>query len=133
VRAAALVVAFLSIALGIAGLVSPGMIMSVRREYLATAAGLHLAGAVRIAMGLVLILFAKHSRFPMILRLFGAAMFLQGLVSQFYSVERALAILDWEAMLGATRLRVGAAVALCTGGFIAAAARPRGLAEHVDP
>ena len=32
--------------------------------------------------------------------LIGAAMFLQGLVPQFYSVSRAQALLEWEAIVG---------------------------------
>ena len=56
--------------------------------------------------------------------LIGAAMCLQGFVPQFYSVSRAQALLEWEAMLGATILRVGALVALATGGFVAFAAAP---------
>jgi hypothetical protein len=124
VRAAALLVALVSIAIGIAGLVSPDSVMSVRREYLATGVGLHTAGAIRMAMGLVLIVFAPSSRAPRMLRLIGALMFLQGLVPQFYSVERAQALLEWEVTWGSTLLRVGAFVALATGAFVAFAARP---------
>lgn len=124
-RPAAVLVALFSIGIGIVGLVSPSSAMSVRREYLSTGVGLHAAGAIRMAMGLVLIVFARSSRAPKVLWLMGAAMFLQGLVPQFYSVSRAQALLEWEATLGATVLRVGAAVALATGVFVAFAARAR--------
>jgi hypothetical protein len=124
VRAAALLVALVSIAIGLVGLVSPDSVMNVRREYVATWLGLHSAGAVRMAMGLVLIVFAPSSRAPKMLRLIGALMFLQGLVPQFYSVERAQALLQWEVTWGSTLLRVGASVALATGAFVAFAARP---------
>jgi hypothetical protein len=122
VRPAAVLVALFSIGIGIVGLVSPSSAMSVRREYLSTGVGLHAAGAVRMAMGLVLIVFARSSRTPRMLWLIGAAMFLQGLVPQFYSVSRAQGLLEWEATLGATVLRVGAFVALATGVFVAFAA-----------
>jgi hypothetical protein len=123
VRAAAVLVALFSIGVGIVGLVSPSSAMSVRREYLSTGVGLHAAGAIRMAMGLVLIVFARSSRAPKMLWLIGAAMFLQGLVPQFYSVSRAQALLEWEATLGATVLRVGAFLAFATGAFVAFAAR----------
>ena len=112
------------IAIGLVGLVSPDSLMNVRREYVATWLGLHSAGAVRLAMGLVLIMFAPSSRAPKMLRLIGAVMCLQGFVPQFYSVGRAQALLEWEAMLGSTLLRVGAFVALATGVFVVFAARP---------
>jgi len=54
-RYAALLVALVSIAIGVAGLVSPDGVMSVRQQYVGTPAGLHAAAAVRLAMGLVLI------------------------------------------------------------------------------
>ena len=123
-RAGVFLVALFSIGVGIVGLVSPDSVMSVRREYLATGLGLHTAGVVRMAMGLVLIAFARSSRAPKMLWLIGAAMCLQGFVPQFYSVSRAQALLEWEAMLGATILRAGAFVALATGAFIAFAAGP---------
>jgi hypothetical protein len=122
VRFAALLVALVSIGIGIVGLVSPDSVMNVRREYLATGLGLRAAGAVRMAMGLVLITFARSSRAPKMLRVIGAVMCLQGFVSQFYSVSRAQALVEWEATLGATLLRVGAFVALATGVFVAFAA-----------
>jgi hypothetical protein len=123
-RAAALLVALVCIAIGVVGLVWPDSAMNVRREYVATWLGLHSAGAVRLAMGIVLIMFAPSSRAPKMLRLIGAVMCLQGLVPQFYSVARAQALLEWEAMLGSTILRVGAFLALATGVFVVFAARP---------
>jgi hypothetical protein len=117
-----LLVALVSVGIGIAGLVSPDSVMSVRREYAASWLGLHSAGAVRMAMGLVLIMFAPSSRAPKMLWLIGAVMCLQGFVPQFYSVSRAQALLEWEATWGATLLRVGAFVALATGVFVAFAA-----------
>jgi hypothetical protein len=123
-RAAALLVALVCIAIGLGGLVSPDSLMNVRREYVATWLGLHSAGAVRLAMGLVLIMFAPSSRAPRMLRLIGAVMCLQGFVPQFYSVSRAQALLEWEATWGASLLRVGAFLALATGVFVVFVVRP---------
>ena len=91
--------------------------MTLRRSYY-TPGGLYAAGAVRVAMGLVLILAASSTRWPRTLRAFGVAMCLQGLAANVLGLERARAILEWEAMHTAL-LRAGAAVALVTGGFVA--------------
>jgi uncharacterized membrane protein HdeD (DUF308 family) len=62
-RIAALLVALFTIVVSIAGIVSPDSMMTLRRSYY-TPGGLYAAGAVRIAMGLVLILAALNSRWP---------------------------------------------------------------------
>jgi drug/metabolite transporter superfamily protein YnfA len=118
-RSAALLVALFTIAVGIVGLVSPDRVTTVRRLYFATPARLYAAGAVRVAMGLVLILCAPASRAPKTLRALGAVVCLQGLAATLLGPDRARAILEWEGMQGTALLRVGAAVALATGGFVA--------------
>ena len=118
-RFAAFLVALFALIVGIVGLVSPDSVMTVRRLYFSTPVGLYAAGAVRVAMGLVVILSAPASRAPKTLRALGAVMCMQGLAATLFGPDRARAILEWEAMQGAALLRVGAAVALATGGFVA--------------
>jgi len=118
VRPAAFLVALFAITVGIVGLVSPDSVTMVRRLYFATPVGLYAAGAVRVAMGLVLILSAPASRAPRTLRAFGAVMCVQGLAATLFGPERARAILEWETMQGAALLRVGAAMSLATGAFV---------------
>jgi len=117
-RTGALLVALFTIVVGIAGLVWPESGTTVRRLQFATPVGLYAAGAVRVAMGLVLILAASNSRWPRALRTLGAVMCLQGLTANLLGLERARAILEWEAMHTAL-LRAGAVVALVTSGFVA--------------
>ena len=118
-RIAVLLVALFTIVVGIVGLVSPDSLVTVRRQYLATPVGLYAAGAVRVAMGIVLILCAPASRAPKTLRALGAVMCMQGLAATLLGPDRARAVLEWETMQGTALLRVGAAVALATGGFVA--------------
>ena len=119
-RSAALLVAVFTIVVGIGGLISPDSLTTVRRLYFATPVGLYTAGAVRVAMGLVVILCAPASRAPKTLRALGAVMCMQGLAATlFFGPDRARAILEWETMQGTALLRVGAAVALAAGGFVA--------------
>ena len=96
-RFAALLVAIFSIVAGIVGL----------------------TGAVRIAMGLVVILCAPASRAPKTLRALGAVMCMQALAAILLGPDRARAVLEWETMPGTALLRVGAAVASAAGGFVA--------------
>ena len=116
-RIAALVLALFTIVVSVVGIVSPDSVMTLRRLYY-TPTGLYVGGAVRVAMGLVLILAASNSRWPRTLRALGAVVCLQGLAANLFGLERARAILEWEAMHTAL-LRAGAVVALGSGGFIA--------------
>ena len=118
-RSAALLVALFGIVVGIAGLVSPDGVTTVRRLYFATSAGLYTAGAVRVAMGLVVILCAPVSRAPKTLRALGAAVCLQGVAASLFGPDRARAILEWETMQGTALLRAGAAVAVTGWSFVA--------------
>jgi hypothetical protein len=118
-RIAALLVALLTVVVGIVGIVFPDYGMTLRRLYFATPGRFYAAGAVRLAMGLVLILAASRSGWPKTFRALGAVMCLQALAATLFGLERARAIMEWEAIQGTALLRAGAAVALVAGGFIA--------------
>ena len=109
-RIAALLVALFTIIVSMVGIVSPASVTTLRRLYFATSGGLYAAGAVRVAMGLVLILAASSSRWPRALRALGAVVCLQGIAATLFGIERARAILEWEAM-HTVLLRAGAVVA----------------------
>jgi len=128
-RIAALLVALFTIVVGMVGIVSPDSVMTLRRLYFATPGRFYAAGAVRVAMGLVLILAASSSRWPRTLRALGAVVCLQGLAATLFGLERARAILEWEAMHTAL-LRAGAVVALVTSGFVAFAVTKRPSEEQ---
>src|ERR1043165_1305109 len=109
-RIAALLVALFTIAVGVVGIVSPDYGMTLRRSYYATPGRFYAAGAVRIAMGLVVILAASSSRWPRTLRALGAVVCLQGLSGTLLGLDHARAIMEWEAMQRTALLRAGAAV-----------------------
>jgi hypothetical protein len=116
-KIAALLVALFSIVVGVLGIVSPDSLTTARRQYFATPVGLYTATAVRVTMGLVVILFAPHSRAPKTLRVLGALMCMQGLSATLLGPHRARAILEWETTHPAL-LRAGAVVAVAAGGFM---------------
>ena len=116
-----LLVALFTIVVGVVGLVSPDSVTTVRRLYFATPARLYAAAALRLAMGLVVILFAPRSRTPRTLRALGAVMCMQGLAATLLGPDRARAILEWETVHTAL-LRAGAVVAVAAGCFFVFAA-----------
>ena len=97
-RFAALLVAVFTIIVGIVGLISPDSGTTARRIYFATPVGLYAAGVVRLAMGLVVILYAPASRAPKSLRALGALMCMQALAATVLGPDRARAVLEWETM-----------------------------------
>jgi hypothetical protein len=124
-RIAAWAVALLTIVIGVVGIVAPDTLTMARQHLVASPAVIfYVAGPIRIAMGLVLIVFAPRSKTPRILRAMGAIMALQGIVPLFIGIDRERMILEQEVMLGHAVLRFGAAVALASGCFIAFAATP---------
>ena len=66
-----------------------------------------------------MILSATQSRAPKMLRVLGAIMCLQGLSAALLGPEHARTVVEWETRLNPALLRVGAAVALAAGGFMA--------------
>ena len=129
-------VAALIIIVGAMGLLWPESGTEVRRLYFATPVGLYAVAALRLAMGLVIILSAAASRAPKTLRVLGAVMCMQALAATLLGPDRARAVLEWEAMQGTALLRLGAAVALAAGGVIAFAVsgqRPQARAKHSSP
>jgi hypothetical protein len=125
-RIAALAVALFAIVIGVVGILSPDSLTMARR-YLLDRPGvvLYVAGLIRVAMGLVLIVFAPRSRTPRILRVMGGIMALQGIVPQFIGIDRERVIFEQEVMLGHAALRVGAVIALASGCFVAFVVTPR--------
>src|SRR5277367_5863925 len=88
-RIAALLLALCMIVVSLVGLVATDSAMTLRRLYFATPGRFYAAGAVRIAMGLVLILAASISRWPRTLRALGAVMCLQAITAYLFGLERA--------------------------------------------
>jgi hypothetical protein len=122
VRSLALIVAGLVAGLGVAAVVTPDIVIATGRQLL-SASGLYAAAAFRVGAGLVLILAARQSRAPGILRAIGAVVLVAGLATGFFGVEAARARLDWEAA-HVTFFRVEGAAFVCLGGMIVSALRP---------
>lgn len=117
-RVLALLVALLVIIIGIVGVVAPDRLIMAGR-YVMTPVGLYAIAALRVGMGLVLILMAPTSRLPKTVRAIGAVVLVAGLATPLFGVERSRAVADWAAAQGPAFLRVIAGILFALGGFIA--------------
>src|SRR4051812_9994014 len=129
-RITALLLALFIIGISLVGIVGTDTAMTIRRLYSATPSRCSAAAALRIPMGLVLILAASISRWPRTLRAFGAVMCMQAIAAHLFGLERARTIMEWEAMQGTALLRAGAVVALASGVFVAFAFTKTPSEEH---
>jgi hypothetical protein len=86
-----------------------------------TATGLHVAAALRIIVGIVLVAAASSSRMPNTLRITGGIIILTGLATAFIGVDRARAVLDWLAAQGPAFIRLPFIVVMAIGTFILSA------------
>ena len=114
----ALLVALLIMVVGLVGVVMPDGLIAVGR-YVVTPVGLYAMAAVRVGIGILLMLVAPISRAPKTLRALGAVVLVAGLATPLFGVARTLAIFDWEVTQGTALIRVTAGLVLAIGGFIA--------------
>jgi hypothetical protein len=109
---------------GVAAIVAPGMVLTLR-SFAATSGALLVFAAVRVAIGVVLIMAAPASRAPRTLQAAGAVLMLAGLVTPLFGVERTRAVLAWEAAQSPSLMRLGGAVVVTLGALLAVAFRRR--------
>jgi uncharacterized protein YjeT (DUF2065 family) len=114
---AALVIGVVIVLQGLAGLVAPDAFAKLVRE-IQEPPVLYLAALVRVAFGVVLIAAAPGSRAPTGLRTLGALITVGGLLTPFFGVEFARAVLAWWSEGGAAVVRGWACAALAIGVFI---------------
>ena len=112
------------VAAGVAAIVAPDMMLSLR-SLAATQGALLVFGALRVAIGVVLIMTAPASRAPRTLQAAGAVLMLAGLVTPLFGVERTRAVLAWEAAQSPSLMRLGGAVVVTLGALLAVAFRRR--------
>ena len=120
----ALLVALLISLIGLTGVISPETLAALGRHAL-TPTGLLVVAAVRIGIGVVLLLVARVSRAPRTLRIFGIIAIIAGVATPFVGVEHSRRVLDWWLAQGFVCVRLHAGIALVLGGFLAYAVAPR--------
>ena len=113
--------------IGVIGIAAPSALLSAA-DYVTTPIGLYAAAAVRIGIGIVLILVAPTTRAPKLIRALGAVAVAAGVITAFVGIDRARAILEWENAQGPTLIRISAMLPLLFGGFIVFAIAGRRVA-----
>ena len=86
--------------------------------------GQHVAAAMRVVSGLILILGASATRYPKGFRIVGVLLLLLGLVVLLIPLESWSTLLRWATSLPLPVIRVGGVGASLLGAFIIYAARP---------
>lgn len=104
----------LFVAFGVLGLVSPFRVVRIVR-YFQTPAGLFLAAAIRVVMGVALFLAAPDSRAPEALRILGVVIVVAGVATLFVGPERFGKLVDWWSGEGPALVRAQAVFALAVG------------------
>lgn len=119
---------FLSIfvaAMGLLGVASPGMLISVVRRF-ASPLGVYAAAAIRLIIGLALYLSAPVSRIPHAVRTLGDITLAAGAITPFFGPERFRAALAWWSAQGPAFIRAWSLVAVAFGLFTAWSLAPAG-------
>jgi hypothetical protein len=116
-RSLALIIAVVIMVAGLARILAPDSMLALER-YVVTPAGLWVVAALRVGIGLVLMLVARNSRAPRTLRALGAAVIVAGLATPLFGVERSRAVFDWVETRSAL-LRVEGVLMMAIGGLIA--------------
>ena len=111
--------------LGAVGVLWPETLIEFGRMF-ATPNGLFLAAGLRIVFGGSLLIAARASRAPTVLRWFGAAILIAGLATPLFGVERARSVLAAMSADGGAWVRVIGAVAIVLGSSFVWALAPRG-------
>jgi hypothetical protein len=122
IRFLAVLVGGIVIGLGIAAAVVPDVVITTGRQWVSPS-GLYAAAAFRAAVGLVLILAARESRAPQILRAIGVVVMVSAAATPFFGVEAARARIDWEAA-HVTLFRLEGVAFVGLGAFIVSSLRP---------
>jgi hypothetical protein len=114
----ACLVAVFFILVGVTGVLRPADLMAIG-YHLLTPTGLYAVAALRIAIGLVLVLVAPVSRAPNGLRFLGTMILLVGVATAFVGVDHARTMLDWWMARGPAFIRMSAGAAIAIGAFVA--------------
>jgi hypothetical protein len=112
------------VVIGLIGVIVPSALLRAA-DYATTPIGLYAAAAIRIGIGIVLMLVAPTTRTPKLIRVFGGIAVVAGVITAFVGVDRARAILVWETAQGTILIRLSALLALVFGSFIVFAVTSR--------
>jgi hypothetical protein len=126
VKSLAILVGLLIVALGLVGIVAPGVLVTLGLHAV-TPVGLYVVAALRVVIGLVLLGASSASRMPRTLRVCGIVALAAGLTTPFLGVERARVIMNWWLAGAPLVMRLWALLAVAFGSFLIYAVAGRRL------
>jgi hypothetical protein len=126
------IVALFAITAGLTGTIAPDRLLGLR-SLISTQGALIVIGAIRLAIGVVLIMAAPGSRVPKTLRIVGIVMMLAAVATPLFGIERTRIVLEWEAAQGPVFMRIVGVLILVIGGLLAFALLPRKGASTIAP
>ncbi len=109
--------------LGGVAVVVPTALRTIGEPFL-TPGGLYVAGALRVLLGVALLVVAARSRTPRILRVLGIVIAVVGLATPLLGVERARTVFEWWTTRGQMVARIWGGVAILLGGFLLVSLAP---------
>jgi len=112
-----LVIGALVILASAIGFAVPDLRLSLERSVI-TPAGLYAIAGLRIAIGLVLVFAAPASRAPRAVRVLGLIVIIAGLLTPWFGVARAQAVVNRMASAGPLPMRLAALIGMALGGFL---------------
>jgi hypothetical protein len=123
-------VAFLAVSVGILGLIAPDRLLALGTA-MTTPTGLYAAAALRLFVGLALLIAASASRMPRTLRVIGVLAMIGGILTPLFGVDRSTAVVNWWTSQGPVLVRVPATVLALVGAFLMYATSPAGPSRRV--
>jgi hypothetical protein len=111
------IVGLIAIVIGLFAIASPDRLVEIGRAVL-TPTGLYVIGAIRVVVGVLLLLAAARSRMPRFLRVLGVIIIIAGVLTPVFGVGRARAVLEWEVSGGPVVMRLTGLAFMAIGGFI---------------
>ena len=130
-RVLGFLVAALLLILAVVGLFAPNRLLETA-QFTTTPTGVNVTAAVRLVIGVMLFLAAAQSRFPRILRVVGALIFIGGVATFFIGSVGAQAIKNAAAAYGTIVPRLFGLVAVLIGTFLAYAMSGRRPPPHLQ-
>ena len=116
-RMLATILGFLMMLLGLSALLVPDRVLPFAR-FTTTANGVYVAAAIRLLIGLILLMAAASSRFPIVLRVFGGLAILGGIATLVIGAAGAQRIADQIPPYVTTAIRGIGAFVMILGAFV---------------
>ena len=117
-RLLGLAIGALVIVAGAISFAAPDLRLAIEGRVTTSAGLLFAIAALRIVIGLALVIAAQASRTPRTLRVLGFIVIAAGLMTPWFGIVRSRAVLNWFADAGPLWMRLDAAVGMALGGFL---------------